>query len=290
MNDEFFSQFSGCRIAYCANPGNAGDSLIAAATLQRFARHRIEIDWVQPRDVVEPGRIVIYAGGGNWVPEYRDCSTFVRANHRQAERFILLPHTVAGNEELLAELGPNVDLCLREPVSYEHCLRHAPGARPHLAEDMALQLDVAALLAMPIPSPLTFRLQTLRKKRRRKVRREFLRLWRNRLFFRSRLNELVALREDCESLGAEPPPGNLDLSELLMYRTFPPEAVWHSARHLIDFIRPYRSIRTDRLHVAIAGCLLGKEVEFHPNSYFKNEAIYRHSLEPRFPRIHWMGP
>jgi hypothetical protein len=43
-------------------------------------------------------------------------------------------------------------------------------------------------------------------------------------------------------------------------------------------------IVTDRLHVAIACALLGKECELHDNSYSKNRDIYAHSLSD-FPSV-----
>lgn len=47
-------------------------------------------------------------------------------------------------------------------------------------------------------------------------------------------------------------------------------------------------MRTDRLHVAIAGALLGKSVELHANSYFKNRAVYQFSLRS-FPSVRFVG-
>jgi exopolysaccharide biosynthesis predicted pyruvyltransferase EpsI len=49
----------------------------------------------------------------------------------------------------------------------------------------------------------------------------------------------------------------------------------------------YEVIFTDRLHVSIAGCLLGKEVHFYPGSYFKNRAVYRSSMELQFKKIYF---
>ena len=49
----------------------------------------------------------------------------------------------------------------------------------------------------------------------------------------------------------------------------------------------YETIFTNRLHVAIGGCLLGREVHLFPNSYFKNEAIFHSSLKANFDRVHF---
>ncbi len=54
---------------------------------------------------------------------------------------------------------------------------------------------------------------------------------------------------------------------------------------LLEEIDRFEVIRTDQLHVAIAGCLLGKMVHLYPNSYFKNRAVYQSSLQGRYDRV-----
>lgn len=53
---------------------------------------------------------------------------------------------------------------------------------------------------------------------------------------------------------------------------------------MINFLEEYKVVNTDRLHVAILASLLGKEVNFYPNSYYKNEAVYNYSLFNRYPK------
>ncbi|GAB3273972.1 hypothetical protein [Arthrobacter pigmenti] len=50
-----------------------------------------------------------------------------------------------------------------------------------------------------------------------------------------------------------------------------------------QILAPYRKILTDRMHVAIAGSLLGREVVLYPGSYFKSIDVFRSSLEPHYP-------
>ena len=101
---------------------------------------------------------------------------------------------------------------------------------------------------------------------------------------------LDAFRIDAESGGRPLPPGNLDLSDLLELRSYRRRAMDISAAWLLGCLRGYRLVRTDRLHVCIAAALLGIDVEFHANSYFKCQAIWNHSLKGSFPSIRWMGP
>ncbi len=70
------------------------------------------------------------------------------------------------------------------------------------------------------------------------------------------------------------PPGNRDISR---------EGTWQKeATPFLREVGRFNEVHTDRLHVAIAGCLQGSHVTLYPGNYFKNEAVYRSSLEPFF--------
>ena len=60
-----------------------------------------------------------------------------------------------------------------------------------------------------------------------------------------------------------------------------------AAAYLLRVVDSFDVVRSDRLHVAIAGALLGKEVELYPNSTFKNRAVYDFSLE-RFTNVRFV--
>lgn len=47
----------------------------------------------------------------------------------------------------------------------------------------------------------------------------------------------------------------------------------------------YNKIVTDRMHVAIAGAMLGKEVELFSGDYFKAQAVFKSSIEPYYPNV-----
>lgn len=57
-----------------------------------------------------------------------------------------------------------------------------------------------------------------------------------------------------------------------------------------NILSNYESINTDRLHVAIAGSMIGRDGNLYPGAYFKNEAIFRTSLEKRFPKTRFINP
>lgn len=47
---------------------------------------------------------------------------------------------------------------------------------------------------------------------------------------------------------------------------------------LLDYVARYSVIHTDRCHAAVSGALMRRRVIFYRNNYFKNQAIYDHSL------------
>lgn len=54
-----------------------------------------------------------------------------------------------------------------------------------------------------------------------------------------------------------------------------------------QYLAEYETIHTDRLHVAVGSSLLGRQVYLYPGKYFKNNAIFRSSIEPYFPNTRW---
>lgn len=55
----------------------------------------------------------------------------------------------------------------------------------------------------------------------------------------------------------------------------------------INKINEYDNIYTDRLHVAIVACLLSKKVYFYKGKYFKNEVVFKSSMENHFKNIYF---
>ena len=89
---------------------------------------------------------------------------------------------------------------------------------------------------------------------------------------------LNAFREDKESILDNIPDFNNDLS-YNGYATKPLD-------EFIDSLKCYEEINTDRLHIAICAALLDKKVNFFPNSYYKNKAVFDYSLRS-FPNVHF---
>jgi len=270
----------GRTIDWVLNPGNAGDSLIAAGTVQLFNDHAIPYRCIHEYDSYDStGKILCYSGGGCLVPHYSFARDFLSSRHRRAERVVLLPHTVDGNEDLLAEFGANVTVICREAVSYGHCRRTVTNAQVHAADDLAFSLAAREYLTRP-PGVLGLRNEAVNAKMLDRYH-EFL--------TRSAGEQtLVAWREDVERNDRRPEPARYDIAN-----TFGIESIYGlaamltSAEYFLRAVDQFETICTDRLHVAVAGVLLGKHVEIYPNSYFKNRAMYDFSFH-RYPGVRFI--
>jgi len=86
-------------------------------------------------------------------------------------------------------------------------------------------------------------------------------------------------------MSVEPDIGSEGLTKQI--GTWDPTACHTGALHVLRYLDLYDDVRTNRLLLAIGAGLLGKRVEFHPNSYFKNRAVYEFSLRDRFPHMEW---
>lgn len=73
------------------------------------------------------------------------------------------------------------------------------------------------------------------------------------------------------------PPSNHDLSATGDHNT--------PIYSFFDELAQFSIIMTDRLHVAIASSLMGKEVHLYAGSYFKNKEVFLSTLQEYFPNV-----
>lgn len=97
------------------------------------------------------------------------------------------------------------------------------------------------------------------------------------------------MRTDVERTDHDVPPVNVDASRIFEHGVFPPSRARKATVFLLAYLSHFERIFTNRLHLGILGALLGKEVRFYPNSYYKNRAVYRFSMAERFPNVSWEG-
>lgn len=97
--------------------------------------------------------------------------------------------------------------------------------------------------------------------------------------------ELNAFRLDKEKTSIEIPKNNIDISATIKRSITDVEVANRVSVRFLNFIRGFDTVRTNRLHVAIGGSLLGKKVGLYPNNYFKNFAIFEYSMKENFPNV-----
>ena len=262
---------------YYANPGNAGDNLIYFGMKTLFQQNNIEWLPFSEKNYRKNKRIV-YSGGGNFVKYYTTCSDLIRKYDSSLEAFILLPHTISNNEELLQNLDKRYKIYCREKNSYAHCKTYATGgAEVHLSNDLAFVLrnnDIVAHFPRLFPCHSIDRICRWTQKRKRSM--NYVNSG-GKFFFRN----------DCEQSKDRPTPAeNLDISIELITKQKTDAQMVTVAKGFLATLSKARVIHTDRLHVAIAGAIQGKaQVYLYPGSYHKNKSVYEHSIEPNFQNV-----
>ena len=275
---------------------NVGDVMLWEATLQLLKKvpHRclysssIET-YRKPR--INKDTILLFSAGGNFGDLWERHQTF---RHRVMEDFpnnpiVQLPQSVwfDNADKMQADITfwkqhkGRTTICLRDKQSYDIIRQNYTFDEVELLPDLALSLDIEHVMR------------------------------RNRLSLQRSMGTLFLKRADKEStytafdfshdaegdwpsmtheirlyrkyLNLLRKTDKLHISEKrkaqltnLYYRYFLKDAYLRSG---IRFLLPYHTIYTNRLHAAILGLLLGKEVRLIDNSYHKNEGIYRQWLE-----------
>ncbi len=283
------------------NPGNAGDFLIASATFQLLKKHRIEYQIPDWNTFDFEGKTIFYSGGGNLTGYYKNAHDLLKNVHQKAKKVVVLPHTIHDEDDLLSELGENVDLICREHPSYNYTKeKTSSGARVFLSNDLAFHLDIQELNKNRIGFCKILIKKSFAKLTKRNIQRAISPRWYIKscqLFKELKQSNpssiLNCFRQDLEKTDVHIPENNLDIP-FLYQQVFGPETknealVNYVSSHLLYFLNHYQTIHTNRLHMAIAGGLLGKEVHFFPNSYFKCKAVYEYSIKDRFPNVLWQN-
>jgi exopolysaccharide biosynthesis predicted pyruvyltransferase EpsI len=267
------------KLIYYPNPGNAGDALIATATWQCFDRVGITPGVARPENFPRHGTIIL-GGGGNLVPPYRFIADALQAClDKQVRRCLLLPHTIRGNEALLNRLDERFTLLCRDQLSLEHVRQHAPQAHSQLVDDMALGLDIQALRqrTQSLPHHLSLLVDRPWIRRRKKWKRALARQQPD------ASGRLEILRSDVEANTKRGELREKDLMDFFLTRCEKRAGCDQVAMDLIKVLSEAKSVRTDRLHVALPATLLGLRVDMLDNNYGKLSIVWKTSLEGRYP-------
>ncbi len=262
-------ELSGRRILFHPLPGSAGDSLRHAATYQLFADLGIRFDVLSDNDTAA-GEILVIGGGGNFVPAYSSVRNTLLRTACNAREVIVLPQTVRGNEELIEQLGPSVEIFCRDAESYLHVVAHRSRAKARLAHDLSFLVDPERLRAVAGPAAKAL----LAKRAPSRPIERLMSEAGHRFFFRKARHRTKRI---C-------PKSSVDISLQFKTGTRPGEAEV-GALALLTYLQGVHELHTERLHVAIAGAMLGKRVYLYDDPLRVAGSAYRHSLHEDFPRV-----
>lgn len=294
----YLSQYRRDSVVYIPNPGNAGDSIIAAATYQLLNRAGLKYELARADKVDPDGRVVIYGGGGNLVAPNTFSAKTARRLHRRAKRFVVLPHTIKDNNELLQQFEGNVDVFCREQYSFDYVRKSGTRAKVFLAGDMAFGLGLGDLQqGANISMPQQFSDYAINKLRGRISTPMLSNLNRAlhcdaillRLQQQAPRRHLNCFRLDDERTAIDIPKDNVDLSQELQFGVENAALAKYCAASLVKFLGGYASVSTNRLHIAISAALVGLDVRFYSNSYYKCKGVYEFSMRGVFDNVSWMS-
>jgi exopolysaccharide biosynthesis predicted pyruvyltransferase EpsI len=197
-------------------------------------------------DSLPRSRTLLVDGGGNLVGMYRDVEQFLDTYGNWYSQIVILPHTITGATAFASLKRIAQRLTV---FCREHVSYYA--VRKSLPDaEVYLWHDCAFLAPLSPVQPRTDH----------------------------ETRVLRAFRTDVEALDRPLPEDNRDLSREGYAKS--------SLDLLVAVLSEHDRVATDRLHIAIAGALLGREVVLYPNIYYKNQAVYEYSLA-RFPNVHF---
>jgi len=261
--------------SYKHSRGNAGDALIYSGMCQLLGKLNCGSAWLGKEDPIESKNIV-YSGGGALTEYYNNSSDFIEHNFSKFKTFTLLPSTISGHERLLKKLDSRFHIFCRDEVSYSHCKQLCDkSVSLYRHQDLAFFNKVETYTTFPVFSLPTFSIQKNFEwlKKQKKVRN----------FIQKEGTSF--LRNDLEAPTQELLVDNLDISQELGIRQKNHMFAIRISKAFLASLSFTNIIHTNRLHVSIAGALLGKQTYLYPNSYHKNLSVYKASIEGRFPNV-----
>lgn len=250
--------------SYMPNSGNMGDALIASATLNWFDKKNLKYHRTTKDEFPKN---FVYGGGGVWLQTWIEGLKPVLEKMTKAQKIIILPSSFNNVPELIDILDERFVIFCREQKSYNYLISQNTKAKIILDHDMAFRLDKNF---KPQPIPTSRNLKALAKKLKKTI---------------STLPQEVKLfRTDSEAIDNKKT--DFDLSDSLGW--FDPyetkESLDFGATTMLSFVSNFKTIQTDRLHVAIASALMGKDVMLFDNSYGKCSGVYKQTLH-RFDNL-----
>lgn len=282
----YLKTYSNDLVYYCPNPGNGGDALIAYSTYQIFDELCIKYKIARLGDNLT-NKIVFYCGGGQLVKLYDSYGLrFIQQYHNVAKKLIILPYTINLHKDHLLAFNKNVEIICRELKSYNYVKQINKNINVYLMDDMAFNINVKKILYEG--SRVTNKLHLDANYLLQCVRFNYKRLTTK--FNSTESNQtLNSFRTDYEKTNIILPDNNFDIASKFRALIFIHKGALKISFQIMNYINKFEIINTNRLHIVISGAILGKTVNFYPNSYWKNEAVYNYSIKKQYPNVNWMG-
>ncbi len=255
-------------LIYFPNNGNLGDALISTGTKMAFDKLGVKFHPIESINKI-PNAVLIYGGGGNLVPYYKECSHFLSAVLHKPNTIVLLPHTVSGHSNLIQNLDERYHIFCREKPSYQYVSKFQT-AKTFFDHDLAFRINPDILFSdysndiKKAPNQIVSAIEFILRK--------------SILHSKSHRRTGYLFRTDKES---EVPKINdtFDISSLVVTRwTLSNYSTLLSAAFLMG-LSMFDRIYTDRLHVAIGASILKIPTTLYPGSYYKNEAVFESSIK-----------
>ena len=296
------------------NPGNLGDMLINTAEYEFFKKLGINVTTRIPHKLNFPFNIII-GGGGALIDKYGcgiyKIAPFLKNSH--LKKSIFLSQSINNCSELLKLFNRKCIVLIREPYSYEYCIRNNNKAKFIRANDMAFTTNISIFSSDlaeiknndKIIDCNNFNVYTgnncyflseeyynLSYHKYTQFCQTYLNIFNKtsykvnnktiRFYFRydgekkinSKLRELV---KGFDASVSNPGPWEFKDKQYTYF--------W--AKMLLLMINNSDIVVTDRLHIAISAHLLHKEVYIYDNSYHKVSGVYEQTLSCN-PKIHYM--
>ena len=241
------------KVAFVPNPGNIGDATINLACWRYLRSKFRQVEICTPQQL-PPVEYVFVGGGGNFVePLYHDTASLVQRLAAHQGIFIF-PSTVYGYCKILKNLAGRSRIICRENVSHQFLLNHMPPESVYLGHDAAFA--IAGQLRTEYADKIT---------KGSKLSAKLFRCDRERALLEEGGLDIMGQHHS-------------DWTDM----TLAESVIQLAAKYILGF----GQIKTDRLHCAILAALLGRETIVYPNSYFKNAAVFEHSLS-RIPNVNF---
>jgi glycosyltransferase involved in cell wall biosynthesis/exopolysaccharide biosynthesis predicted pyruvyltransferase EpsI len=241
---------------YVPNSGNMGDILIAKATIDFFDANDIAYEMYDGK----VGSTIVYGGGGIWVPYYKDYWIELIKIFNEAKKIIILPSSFWDCPEFVEALDSRFTIFCRDKKSYDYLVSCNTKAKIFLDHDMAFRMTKKALEGDI-----------------RIGREEELAIYKCDCFLRKIPRIAKFNRADIESVGNYDT--DVDLSNLFWLGSISSKDwINFGAKLMLSAADSVDGIITDRLHVGIAGALMGKQVYMIDNTYKKISNVYKQSM------------